>query len=208
MNQTTSTRDRVLEFIKKEGSVSVKTLTQEIGITPMAIRGHLTKLEKEELIEVQNVRQKLGRPLQVFALTPKGENSFPKSYDTFALDLISDIKALDGGETFQKVIAKREERLEEALNNVLKGAKTPDEKLKLYVAEIETQGTMPQLTKLADNKFSLSVSNCAIFNIASEHKFCCDSEIKVLIKLFPEAKITRDQSTDGSVKGCAYLFIF
>ncbi|MDX2470827.1 MAG: winged helix-turn-helix transcriptional regulator, partial [SAR324 cluster bacterium] len=115
MNQTTSTRDRVLEFIKKEGSVSVKTLTLEIGITPMAIRGHLTKLEKEELIEVQNVRQKLGRPLQVFALTSKGENSFPKSYDTFALDLIADIKSLDGGETFKKIISKREERLEEHL---------------------------------------------------------------------------------------------
>ena len=44
--QNSPTREKVLEIIKKEKKATVKELTKELGITPMAIRGHLNKYLK------------------------------------------------------------------------------------------------------------------------------------------------------------------
>jgi len=208
MNKQTSTRDRVLEFIKRNGPVSVKALTDEIGITPMAIRGHLSKLEKEEFIRVDQVRQKLGRPLQVFSLTEKGEDFFPKNYDGFALELIEDLKNLDGGKTLEKVVHLREERMIQTLADALKGCKNPAEKMEAYCRFITEQGNMPQLTDQGDNSFLLNVANCAVHTIASQFSFPCETEMRILKSVFAEAKVRRVQTLMDESQTCAYLFEF
>lgn len=207
-HSASSTRDRVLELIKKEGNISVKSLTEAIGITPMAIRGHLAKLEKEELIEVSTLRQKLGRPLQVFRLTAKGEAQFPKAYDSFALDLIEDIKNLDNGKTLHKVVQAREERLIHTLQEELAQCPSPADKMAAYCRFIEHQGNMPQCEPQEGNRFLLQVSNCSISNIASRHGFCCESEIRILKQVFPEAKVQRMHNMFKDAAGCSYLFEF
>ncbi len=208
MNSPSSTRDRVLEYIKRNGPVSVKKLTEEIGITPMAIRGHLGKLEKEELIQVGQVRQKLGRPLQVFSLTDKGESCFPKNYDSFALELLEDIKNLDAGKTLEKVVQKRELRLIEELRQVLSEATSPRQKLDLYCQFIERQGNMPSIETLDPKSYMLHVANCSISSITSQYSFPCETEIRVIKSVFPEAKVRRVQSIADEAQGCAYHFEF
>ena len=208
MNKQTSTRDRVLEFIKRNGPVSVKALTEEIGITPMAIRGHLSKLEKEEYIQVDQIRQKLGRPLQVFSLTEKGEACFPKNYDGFALELIEDIKSLDDGKTLEKVVQRREERMIATLTEYLAEAKNPAEKMDLYCNFIAEQGNMPKIKEQSETSYLLEVANCAIHNIANQYSFPCETELRIVRSVFSEAQVRRVQTLMEDTQACAYLFEF
>lgn len=204
----TPTRERVLGFIKQEGKASVKALTEEIGITPMAIRGHLNKLEKEELIKVTTLRQKLGRPLQVFSLTEKGETCFPQDYGRFAVEILHDLRELDGGKTLELVIKKREERIVAGLRAKMAGAQDWEEKMQIYHQFAEFHGNMPTLEKQGPRQFVLYINNCSLKAVVDQFPSCCDSEVSILHRLFPEAKVNKTKSLRNNDKSCCYQFSF
>ena len=202
------TRERVLESIKRRGKATVKELTEEIGITPMAIRGHLNKLEKDSLIMVHSIRQKLGRPIQVFTLTDKGESYFPKDYGRFAVELLADIQAVDGGKTLKKVTKLREERIKSGITEILAKAKTPEEKVTSYCEFIEKHGHMPEIIKEDDEHFTLRVNNCALREIVAKFPCACHSEIGILRAVFPEAKIKQVDNILKKDQVCSFEFAF
>ncbi|MDH5561090.1 MAG: winged helix-turn-helix transcriptional regulator [Deltaproteobacteria bacterium] len=208
ITQTSSTREKVLEIIKREKQATVKELTHELGITPMAIRGHLSKLENDNMIAVSTVRQKLGRPLQVFSLTNKGESRFPKQYGNFAVELLNDVERLDDGGTLNKLIQMREERIIEERLEFLERASTKEKKLKLYCELISKLGQMPELKKISENNFLLNINNCALLEIATSYPFCCDSEKKIITEVFSEAKVTQLKNIINSDNCCSYQFEF
>lgn len=206
--ESTSTRDKILTIIKREGSVSVKLLTAELEITPMAVRGHLNKLEKDRLIEVNSIKQKLGRPLQVFSLTEKGDDRFPKNYGRFSIDLLESIESLDDGETMTKVLQHREQKLIAERLDMVQAGSTPEEKIKLYFDHINDLGYMPQLHKISDKQFTLHYTNCPLKEIVSTFTLCCESEINILTHVFPDAVVTRiPHMFEPSLK-CSYQFNF
>ena len=205
--QMAPTRERVLRLIKKEGNVSVKALTEEIGITPMAIRGHLNKLEKDELIQVSTVRQKLGRPLQVFSLTEKGDSYFPQDYGPFAIELLQDLRDMDDGKTLALVMRKREERIIRELKAKMKDQNI-EQRMQHYCDFVERHGNMPLLEKIDPMKFVLHINNCSLKTVVEQFPVCCDSEVNVIHRLFPEAKVSKTSSLRSNEKSCCYEFSF
>ena len=73
-----STKDKILDLLKKDVSLSVNELTECLQITHMAVRKHLNNLEKDGSIESHEMKQPMGRPLQLYSLSKKGERLFPK----------------------------------------------------------------------------------------------------------------------------------
>ena len=206
--QATPTRDRVLAIIKREGDVTVKQLTIELDITPMAIRGHLNKLERDQFIKVGNVKQKLGRPLQIFSLTEKGDTCFPKNYGQFSVSLLESLKEINDGQILNQVIEKREEKLIRERTKFLEKATTPHEKLELYAKCLDRMGYMPTVEKVSEVKYLFHENNCALRDIANNFNFCCSSELKILCAIFPEAKVTRVANQAHKDTRCTYQFDF
>ncbi len=206
--QSTPTRDRVLSIIKREGEVTVKQLTVELDITPMAIRGHLSKLEKDQFIQVGNVKQKLGRPLQIFSLTEKGDTCFPKNYGQFSVSLLESLKEIDDGQVLSQVIEKREKKIIKQRTELVASASTAEEKLDLYAQCLDKMGYMPLVEKIDDNQYLFHENNCALKDIADNFNFCCSSELKILSAIFPEANITRVANQAQQGTRCTYQFVF
>jgi len=206
--QSSPTREKILEIIKKLGKATVKNLTEELQITPMAIRGHLSKLEKEDLIQTDHVRQKLGRPLQVFSLTDKGDSFFPKQYGNFAVELLEDLQTLEEGKIFEMVIQRREDRIIEARKSSINNEESPKMRLQRYCELIEKDGYMPKIEEISEKSFLLTEGNCVVRQIASSFSFCCSSEAKVLSAIFPDATITKISNQIAGDEKCAYRFEF
>jgi predicted ArsR family transcriptional regulator len=55
-------------------------MAQALDITVMAVRKHLNVLERESYIYAFEMKQPIGRPVLVYALTPQADELFPKSY--------------------------------------------------------------------------------------------------------------------------------
>ena len=72
--------------------MSITELSKEMNITLMAIRQHLLILEHKGLVKHVAKGKKVGRPTFYYSLTERGENIFPKVYDTFMMDIFEVIE--------------------------------------------------------------------------------------------------------------------
>lgn len=199
-----TTKDRILDLLKRQGSVTVNELTDHLSISHMAVRKHLDSLQKDNIISSKEIKQPIGRPLQMYLLTETGDNLFPKNYEGLTLEFLDDMKELYGEDSIQKLFQKREERLTSEYKKRL-AQKTNKEKIQ-EIANIQNEkGYMADVTEINPNTFELIEYNCPIMAVANEFKTACQCETN-LFKNILETKDVRRVSckTDGN-DHCKFL---
>jgi predicted ArsR family transcriptional regulator len=193
-----STKDKILELLKKDGFMSVNDLTNRLSITHMAVRKHLSQLEKDALIQASELKQPVGRPLQIYSLTEKGERLFAKNYEGITLEFLRYLQELHGQESIDMLFHKREERLTKELSTKL----TPfsgAERVKELISIQNKKGYMADLIQTSPDTFELIEHNCPILAVAQVYTVACTCETKMLQNVLQTDDITRKScKTDGS----------
>lgn len=87
-----ATRQTVLRTLQSQGKCTVKDLAQAAHVSPVSVRHHLTNLQTEGLVAVEEVRHGVGRPHHLFSLTDKAVELFPARYYRLANRLLGEIK--------------------------------------------------------------------------------------------------------------------
>ncbi|NLE77213.1 MAG: ArsR family transcriptional regulator [Chloroflexi bacterium] len=74
-----TTRRRILALLRQRRQATVEDLAETLGVSPMAVRHHLSVLTGQGSVELARLERcgRPGRPRQVFALTAIGEARFP-----------------------------------------------------------------------------------------------------------------------------------
>src|SRR3954465_5639547 len=73
-------RRGILFALKKRGQARADELAAHLGITPSAVRQHLTGLLADGLVTFEEQRGGPGRPKHVYRLTPTADALFPRTY--------------------------------------------------------------------------------------------------------------------------------
>ncbi|WP_456275981.1 helix-turn-helix transcriptional regulator [Bacillus sp. AK128] len=200
-----TTRDLILDMLKTEVSMTVNQLTSRLNITHMAVRKHLDILEKDDLIKSDEVKQPMGRPLQVYSLTDKGEGSFPRNYEGMTLEFLHDIQEIHGDQSIQLLFEKRENRLTEEYKNRLPKASFSEKLVEMTNIQNE-KGYMAKLNQIDDHSFELVEYNCPIFSVAKEFKIACRCETNMFKNVLETDQVQRIScKTDGD-DHCKFLF--
>lgn len=182
MSDNLSTRDEILMMLKTSGSLTVSEISKELGITEMAVRRHLNTLERDELIKSSIVRQTMGRPTNLYSLTEKAENQFPKAYLNLAKDILGGIFEAEGIDKVKEVFDRREERLRESYLNRMRGLTSLEDKVNTLVDIQNEKGYMVDLEETEEG-YLIKEFNCPISEIAKEYDHACDGERKLFINL-------------------------
>jgi predicted ArsR family transcriptional regulator len=96
---TATTRTEILTLLKRNGGHSVAELAQELGLAPITVRQHLTRLERDGLLLSERRARDSGRPHHVFRLTAKAHAAaFPRRSDRLIELLVREIEGLEGRE--------------------------------------------------------------------------------------------------------------
>ncbi|WP_400246813.1 helix-turn-helix transcriptional regulator [Niallia sp. JL1B1071] len=202
-----TTKDKILHFLKKEGALTVNDFTDRLQITHMAVRKHLTILEKDGLIQSELVKQPMGRPIQSYTLAERAELFFPKSYEGISIDLLHDVKELYGDDSVQQLFNKREERLTNEYISRMSD-KTPSEKM-LEMVEIQNEkGYMADLSKVDDHTFEITEYNCPILEVAKEFKVACRCETEMLKNVLGTNTVSRTYCRTEGDNHCKFLVQF
>ncbi|WP_353626140.1 winged helix-turn-helix transcriptional regulator [Bacillus sp. JCM 19041] len=91
-----STKDKILELLKKQVELSVNQLAKELDLTQIAVRKQVNLLLNDGFINYREEKQEMGRPIQLFSVSAKGERLFPKNYEGMTVDFLNDIQDLHG----------------------------------------------------------------------------------------------------------------
>lgn len=182
-----STREQILQLLKKHKSLTVANLASHLGITEMAVRRHLGTLERDNVVETKMVRQAMGRPTTLYSLSQEGEELFPRNYASLTLGFLKDIEKISGKQMIDQLFELRKQRMKEELEDRFKG-KSFEERIKELADFQSNNGYMVEWEKSDDGTIHFKEYNCPISQIAKEYPVACACEQS----LFQELLDTND----------------
>lgn len=198
-----STRQRIMLLLKTNGRMNAVQLSDEIGLTGMAIRRHMYVLEREGSINIVPVKQAKGRPLHTYELTVQADERFPKNYNLLALDLLEELA--DNPETTNMIGRLFEGRKQKLLDRYAPrmAGKSLMDKVTELAAIQSAGGYMAHVEHDGEGRFVLHEYNCPIAQVADKYQHACSCELS----LFESLLHTKVERTECLAKGggkCTY----
>ena len=197
------TRKKILLALKKNGSMSVDDLSGEVKITPMGVRQHLLILERKGAVEYITRKHGVGRPGFLYRLTETADDLFPKSYQTFAMDILTELERLDGRGKIDEIFRRRRERIASDMTRLLAGKETVSERLHALSDLLQRDGFIVDLEENATS-FKLKQFNCPISKVALRFKEACTHDLQLFREIIGEG-VSREQCLSDGDQACVYV---
>ncbi len=163
-------------LLKTRANMSTKALADALGISVPAVRQHLKA--QNQFVEMDEQRQGVGRPAQIWRLTPAGHRRFPDTHAELTVRLIESIEHSLGENALEAVIA---DRFTETLRNYrrkLGGVTSLSGKLKRLVQIRSEEGYMAELVR-EDERWLLLENHCPICAAATRCQGFCRNELSL-----------------------------
>lgn len=197
------TRKKILFSLKKNAHMSVTSLSKELSITPMGVRQHLLILERNGIVEYFARKKGVGRPGFFYRLTDSADALFPKAYEEFALNLLTDIEENDGKGRINEIFRRRHERTLSENTSLLSGKHSTTDRLAALAEVLQKDGYIVEIEENG-RYFRLKQFNCIISKIAFRYKEACKYDLQLFKKLLGE-DVTRQQCLSEGASACVYL---
>jgi predicted ArsR family transcriptional regulator len=199
-----STKDHILEYLKRSGGSTVDGLASEFGLARMTVRQHLSGLERDGLVASREERRATGRPHLLFSLTAGGEERFPKRYDRLA-DLAlqevalleaSEIAGLSPEEKKRLLLQKMAERVYREHEQTMRDKGLRDRVI--AVAEIlKEEGGFAEW-KANGQQYEIIDYNCVYRSVADSHRDVCEWHLSLLARLLGRDTGCAEFITEGA----------
>jgi DeoR family transcriptional regulator, suf operon transcriptional repressor len=198
-----ATRNAILDALKRADGLTADQLARRLGITPMAVRKHLAALAADGLATASSTRRAVGRPAQVYRLSARSDDLFPKQYDSIVLEFLSDLARLDGPEKVDLLFNRRAERTFEYLERRVSPAATFDERVAALAEGMDELGYLVNWECTGPGCYVVTQHNCAIQRVAGSFPQACFYELETYRRLL-DAEVTRSCHILSGDHMCSY----
>jgi DeoR family suf operon transcriptional repressor len=166
-----STHDEILRTIRANGRVTVAELAEQLGITAVSVRHHLSSLQAEGLVKSAEVRQGVGRPHLVYSLSEAGQERFPARYARLSERLLDELKSTLPPQALEDMFTRMAEGMVAEYAARLDG-KTTDQKMALLIEMLGTEGFLAHWNRTGET-ISLTEYSCPYLRIGQRHPEVC-----------------------------------
>lgn len=201
--QMPATRRRILKLLKEQRQLTADELSEQLGISSVAVRRHLTKLESDQLVTYEEVQRGMGRPSFVYHLGEAATGYFPRRYEELAAVVLETINDLYGTDAIDAIFKMRSEHIINTYRQQVTG-ETLDQRLIQLTQLREADGYMSTWEKNTDGTFVLREANCPIINVAEGCGSACDHD-QMLLENLLDATVERKNHLVSGDGACVYL---
>ena len=203
------TRLRILQILQKKNADTVEGLATSLGLAPATIRRHLDILQRDRLVEFEQVRKKTGRPEYSFYLTEAGQDALPKNYDQMLGHLVQELSQLsqedtrdkDGKELLTLLLTRLADGVSATYQPQLSD-KPADVRLGVLVDHLRREDFSPE-AELGEGQVRIKLLNCPFRSVALQHKEICTFDLG-LVANFLGVDVSREQCIHDGDSVCAY----
>lgn len=195
-------RRGVLTALKARGEATADHLAADLGVTVGAVRQQLGPLSQDGLIAHRDDRPGPGRPRRWYCLTPAAEVLFPKRYGQLTNQLLGFIGEASPAvvtEAFERRALQREERARARL-----AGRSFDGVVEELARILDEDGYLADCEQLGPGAWCITERNCAILDVARQHREACGSELAFLRAVLPGASVERVTHIVAGGHACAY----
>jgi DeoR family suf operon transcriptional repressor len=197
-----STRMEVLELLRRKQAASAEAISAELGITPNAVRQHLTNLERDRLVRSVPVRTKRGRPVLEFSLTEKADAAFPKRYGQLATMVLTELQEMGGPELLDQVFERVAHRHAGAVAPTMEGLDF-DQRVERLVEWIARAGTLAEQEDTSEG-IRITIHNCPFRNTALKFPQVCTITPQLIVELLG-GPVSQEKSIHRRDPYCSFL---
>jgi predicted ArsR family transcriptional regulator len=193
-------RYEILKILKRE-RCTVDDLSDRIGISPTAVRQHLTILEGESLITRETLKEGIGRPKVIYNTTEKTEELFPKFYSWLAEQLIEHLIGEYGERKVDYILKKVGTTFSLPYLHQVQG-KSLEERVTIAVDVMSEWGAYISVENNGEY-YLLKNYNCSFYAVAQKYPQVCCIHAAFLEQLL-EQTLERTASIAEGNDYCAY----
>ncbi len=200
--QMPTTRRRILRLLKEHEQLTADELAEKLGISSVAVRRHLTKLESDRLVTYEEVQRGMGRPSFVYSLGEAASSYFPRRYEELATNVLETITEMYGEEAVDAIFKMRSSDMINNYRRSVNGSSL-DERLSQLTELREADGYMSTWEENEDGTFTLREANCPIIHVAEGCDSACNHD-QILLEDLLDANIEREGHLANGDGACVY----
>jgi DeoR family transcriptional regulator, suf operon transcriptional repressor len=178
---TESSDETLLNFMRREGPVTISALVAEMGVTATAVRQRLRRLMSQGLIERRTERKSRGRPNHRYLLTEKGERSAGTNFADMAIVLWEEIKSVEDPAIRRGLLKRIADRFVAKYRDRVVG-ETLDERMGA-LAEVMRERDIPFAINKSSELPVLSALACPYPELAKMDRGVCTMEKLMLSEI-------------------------
>lgn len=199
-----TTRDLVLKTLLTRQRCTVNELAEAVGINPISVRHHVTKLEAEGLVTSEEVRHGVGRPRRLYFLTENGMEQFPTRYLRLTVRLLQQLKDTLPEKMVSDLFAQVADELVSDYASELDLDNLPlEERLDIVKELLGLEGFTIEWER-KDDGYHILESSCPYYHIGQSHPEICavDQTLISSVLSVPVEKIKCILNGDSN---CTYI---
>ena len=168
-----STRDNVLRTLLTRQRCTINELAEAVGINPISVRHHVTKLEAEGFVTSEEERHGVGRPRRVYFLTETGMEQFPTRYLRLTVRLLEQLKETLPEPMVDKLFAQVANDLVADYTSDLELEGVPmEERLNIVQDLLKGEGFTMEWERQEDG-YHIREVNCPYYHVGQNHPEVC-----------------------------------
>lgn len=197
------TQQQLLRFLLRQtGGAGVDAFSVTLGISRNAVRQHLAALERDGFIARGDTKPTGRRPEQLYVLTSRGREIFPRRYDAFADLLIEEVADTAGPEALTRLMTRMGEKAAQDVR--LGDAETPAPELSRRLATVMLDVGYEAHEGSANGGTEIVAHNCVFHHLAERFPQVCDFDL-AFMRAATGAEIEHTECMVRDGKVCRFL---
>jgi predicted ArsR family transcriptional regulator len=192
-------------LLRNKPGLTVDELAERLRITRNAVRQHLAALGAEGLVAVSATRPSGGRPQQLYSLTDKGKELFPRHYSWFARLIVEEIAREDGPAGLRKRLAAMGAAVGEQLRAQHTGLGTRQQKVGKLAEVMDELGYNARVATASDRAPVIEADNCVFHELAMKNPDICQFDLAMMGTL-TDSKVDHQECMARGGNICRFKF--
>lgn len=194
---------QIIEYIKRNGTATIKELEEVLGVTTTAVRQHLHVLQAEGYLARTRVHAGVGRPHHAYSITAKTHELFACHCDDLALTLLEEVYALEGEARAAQLLDRVGDRLAQRYARSVK-SDVLQERVEQMAQALYQRGVLTDVSVRDEETIVLHTYNCPYHELAQEHRDICEMDAELMRKVLGSDVNLSACLMDGH-RGCTFV---
>jgi predicted ArsR family transcriptional regulator len=187
-------------LLRDKGGLTVDELSRRLSITRNAVRQHLAALENDGLVGPGVTRPSGGRPEQLYVLTEKGREFFPRQYSWFAQLVVESMKGELGAEGLRRRLGALGTAIARQLRAQHPGLTNRRQRIARLAEVMEQLGYNATASAGA-----IQADNCVFHHLAQKNPEVCQFDL-ALLSTFTDSKVEHVECMARGGNVCRFKF--
>ena len=171
-------RSAILNLLRERGQATAVELAHGVGLSPVSTHYHLSRLERDGLVNVQPLRQGVGRPKYVYSLANAALGLFPQSTHRLADRLLDALQAQLTPQQIQAIFNRVVEDIAADHGNGFQ-EKPIEDKIEALIGLLGEEGFFARVEKIGQD-FQVTQCGCPYQAVVGKHPNICAIDLQLM----------------------------